>query len=74
MLKKIVFSALFIVFITGCTKDDICTEETPKTPLLIIKFKSKVNPLLSKEVSNLTVLLSLMTKILISTNQRREIL
>ena len=55
MLKKIVFSALFIVFITGCTKDDICTEETPKTPLLIIKFKSKVNPLLSKEVSNLTV-------------------
>jgi len=55
MLKKIVFSALFIVFITGCTKDDICTEETPKTPFLIIKFKSKINPLLPKEVSNLTV-------------------
>ncbi len=55
MLKKIVFSVLLITFITSCTRDDICTEETPKTPFLIINFKSKINPLLSKEVPNLTV-------------------
>ena len=55
MLKKIVFSVLLITFITSCTRDDICSEETPKTPFLIINFKSKINPLLSKEVPNLTV-------------------
>ena len=55
MLKKIVFSVLLITFITSCTRDDICTEETPKTPFLIINFKSKINPLLSKEVPDLTV-------------------
>ena len=55
MLKKIVFSVLLITFITSCTRDDICVGETPKTPFLIINFKSKINPLLSKEVPNLTV-------------------
>lgn len=55
MLKKTVFLVLLINFITSCTRDDICAEETPKTPFLIINFKSKINPLLSKEVPNLTV-------------------
>jgi hypothetical protein len=55
MVKKIFFLVLLITFITSCTRDDICAEETPKTPFLIINFKSKINPLLSKEVPNLTV-------------------
>ena len=55
MFKKIVFLFLLIGFISACTKDDICTKETPTTPKLVIKFKNKINPLLSKDVTNLTV-------------------
>lgn len=39
----------------ACTGDDICTEGTATTPLLIITFKNRLAPLLSKEVINLTV-------------------
>ena len=55
MFKKIIFSVLLIALSVSCTRDDICTDETPKTPLLIINFKSKINPLLAKEVPDLTV-------------------
>ena len=55
MFKKIVLLFFTIGIISACTKDDICTEETPTTPKLIIKFKNKINPLLSKDVSYLTV-------------------
>jgi hypothetical protein len=55
MLKKIVLLFLLIGVISACTKDDICTKETPTTPFLVIKFKSKINPLLSENVTNLTV-------------------
>ena len=41
--------------INGCSKDDICTEETPTTPLLIITFKNFNNQLFSKSVDSLTV-------------------
>ncbi|MBE9489166.1 MAG: hypothetical protein IMY67_02630, partial [Bacteroidetes bacterium] len=37
------------------TKDDICSEGTPTTPLLIITFKNFNNPLFSKSVDSLTV-------------------
>jgi len=39
----------------GCTRDDICSETTQTTPLLIITFKDAINPLQSSSVSNLTV-------------------
>tara|TARA_R110000787_G_scaffold230861_3_gene338350 strand:+ start:2560 stop:3096 length:537 start_codon:yes stop_codon:yes gene_type:complete len=55
MFKKIVLLFLLVGVISACTKDDICTKETPTTPFLVIKFKSKINPLLSKDVTNLTV-------------------
>ena len=55
MLKRLVLVIIFISISLGCTKDDICTKETPTTPFLVIKFKNKINPLLSKDVINLTV-------------------
>ena len=55
MVKKIVLLFLFINITFGCTKDDICSGETPTTPKLIIIFRSKINPNLSKNVDNLTV-------------------
>ncbi len=55
MFKKLVLVLLLVNIISACTKDDICTNETPTTPKLVIKFKSFINPNLSKEVTNLTV-------------------
>lgn len=55
MIKKIVLLLLIINITFGCTKDDICSGETPTTPKLIIIFKSKINPNLYKKVDNLTV-------------------
>ena len=40
----------------GCTRDDICSVNTDTTPKLIITFKDISNPLVSKSVSNLTIL------------------
>lgn len=55
MIRKIVLLFLLVGIISACTKDDICTKETLTTPFLVIKFKNKINPLLSKNVTNLTV-------------------
>jgi len=45
----------FVILVLSCTRDDICAETTPTTPLLIITFKDASNPLESKSVVNLTV-------------------
>jgi len=55
MIKKIVLFFLFINITFSCTKDDICSGETPTTPKLIIVFKSNLNNNFYKEVQNLTV-------------------
>ena len=55
MIKKIIFLLIIIGTINACSRDDICTEETPTTPLLIITFKNFNNQLFSKSVDNLTV-------------------
>lgn len=56
MLKKPFYILLGLFFLTaGCTRDDICTEETPKTPLLIIRFYNAENPNLLKPVEDLAV-------------------
>jgi len=55
MIKKIVLFVFISVVVNSCTKDDICTEGTPTTPLLIITFKNFNNPLFSKSVDTLTV-------------------
>lgn len=55
MLKKLILLFFVSLVINSCTKDDICSEGTPTTPLLIITFKNFNNPLFSKSVDNLTV-------------------
>lgn len=55
MIKKIVLLFLTISIVLACSKDDICTGETPTTPKLIIIFKSSFNSNLYKSVTNLTV-------------------
>lgn len=55
MVKKIVLLVFISLIINSCTKDDICSEGTPTTPLLIITFKNINNPNFSKPVNSLTV-------------------
>jgi len=55
-MKKVIFLILGILFLSlGCTRDDICTPETAKTPLLIIKFFNAENPQAPKTVNAFTV-------------------
>ena len=46
------------LFLWGCTRDDICPEDTQTTPLLVIKFKDISNPSQVKAVSNLRITLA----------------
>ena len=55
MIKKTILLFWVILSLNGCTKDDLCPEETPTTPLLIFTFKNVLNPLLAKTVTNLTI-------------------
>jgi hypothetical protein len=55
MIKKIILLCCLIACLNGCTKDDICPEETITTPLLIITFNDILNPTVSKSVTNLTI-------------------
>jgi len=55
MIKKLIFLFIIAGIINGCSKDDICTGETPTTPLLIVTFKNFNNQLFSKSVDSLTV-------------------
>lgn len=55
MIKRIFLVLVILIGLNGCTRDDICSEGTATTPLLIITFKDSTNPLIAKEVSNLTV-------------------
>ncbi len=55
MTNKIILLLIILLCLNGCTRDDICSEETPTTPLLIIVFKDIDNPVNGKNVSNLTI-------------------
>ena len=57
MRKKLIilFYLVSLLIIMGCTRDDICTENTQTTPLLVITFKDAINPLQPSSVSNLTL-------------------
>jgi len=55
MIKKIILLLILISCLNGCTRDDICSEATATTPLLIITFKDITNPLVAKSVENLTI-------------------
>jgi hypothetical protein len=49
-----VLICLLAVF-AGCTRDDICTDASPKTPLLIIRFFDNLNPAVLKPVQGLVI-------------------
>ncbi len=53
--KKFLFAVVVIGLFSGCTRDDICPEETATTPLLIITFNDIANPTQRKAVTDLTV-------------------
>jgi len=52
-MKNIFALLLFVTCLSGCEKDDICTDET--TPRLIIEFYDISNPANLKNVVNMTV-------------------
>lgn len=57
-MKRIII--LFIIslvslLIVNCEKDDICTEETPTTPRLVIDFFNSENPSVPRSVNQLQV-------------------
>lgn len=55
MNKRIFFSLGALFLLLGCSRDDLCPTDTPKTPLLIIRFYNAENPDLLKPVNNLIV-------------------
>lgn len=42
-----------MIYLQSCEKDDICEEETPKTPFLVIRFYDEENRDIPKAVTNL---------------------
>ena len=49
---------MLIIVFAGCTRDDICSEDTPTTPLLLIEFRDITNRLEIKAVTSLRVLVN----------------
>ncbi len=55
MFKKVILISILIVFTNSCTRDDICSQNTPNTPKLVISFRDIINPLQTKEVVGLEI-------------------
>lgn len=55
MKLKLPILIITLLFALGCSRDDICSPETSKTPLLIITFLDFDNPTFRKEVPNFTL-------------------
>lgn len=58
MIERIVLSFALLLVFAGCTRDDICPEETATTPLLQIQFKDITDRTQSKTVSAFRVLIN----------------
>lgn len=58
MKQKIILLLLTTLFLWGCTRDDICPDDTQTTPLLVIKFMDISNPSQVKAVENLRITLA----------------
>jgi len=58
MIQKITLLLFTTLFIWGCTRDDICPDDTQTTPLLVIKFMDISNPTQVKAVDNLRITLA----------------
>lgn len=55
MIKNVLLLLGILFLMPGCSRDDICTADTPKTPLLIIKFFNNENPEATKTVIGFTI-------------------
>lgn len=58
MPKKLILNLVAVLSVLGCTKDDICEETAPTTPLLVIEFKDAFNRNEAKAVNELNILLT----------------
>ena len=58
MTQKITLLLFTTLFLWGCTRDDICPDDTQTTPLLVIKFMDISNPTQVKAVDNLRITLA----------------
>lgn len=54
-MKNLKFICLVLLCL-GCTRDDICTDQTSKTPLLIVRFYNAQNPEALKAVTDFTIM------------------
>lgn len=50
MKKTFTISILLLTLLLSCERDDICPEDKPTTPRLVIDFKSVINPESSENV------------------------
>jgi len=58
MIRKIICTIFILLAFAGCTRDDICPEETATTPLLQIQFNDISDRTQSKAVTALRVLIN----------------
>jgi hypothetical protein len=54
-MRKLFLLLIISCFFSGCEKDDICDENTPTTPKVVIEFYDAANPTDLKKVTNLGV-------------------
>lgn len=55
MLRPSLFILFILLTFAGCTRDDICPEDTTTTPLLVIDFRDNSDRELTKAVESLLI-------------------
>jgi len=58
MVRRFFISILILALYCGCTRDDICAEDTPTTPLLQVEFKDISNRTENKPVTSFRLVLN----------------
>lgn len=51
-------AAMCFLLLMGCTKDDICSENTQTTPLLVVEFRDIIDRTTAKAVQDLQILVN----------------
>jgi len=54
-MSKGILVGLIAFILLGCTRDDICPEDTAATPLLVISFNDRTDPTSEKNVTDLQI-------------------
>jgi hypothetical protein len=55
MASRLFLAIILATLVLGCTRDDICSEDTATTPLLFIEFRDTTNRELTKAVEDLLI-------------------